>query len=68
MENKIIIVLLLVAIMGWGSLMIKGVDKHEVVECLKWQEQAEIYPNFYLTEWQKMQCDYHEITIEAPVY
>ncbi len=67
MENKITIVLVAVAIVGWGFLMIKGADKHERVECLKWQEQAEMYSNFYLTEWQKAQCDYHEIEINAPV-
>lgn len=44
-----------------------GIDKNEIVECDSWSAQAAQYSNFYLTQWQKDQCDAHGITINAPV-
>lgn len=44
-----------------------SVSRSEVVDCLKWQSYAEAYPNFWLTQWQKEQCDAHNITVNAPV-
>lgn len=52
---------------GFLSLVNKSFDKSEVVECLKWQNYAKNMPAFYLTDWQKEQCDRHDITINAPV-
>lgn len=45
----------------------EGLNRHEVAECLEWQQWADEYQGFYLTEWQKAQCDHYEITIDAPV-
>jgi len=33
-----------------------ALHRQEVHECLTWQEQAEQYPAFYLTDWQEEQC------------
>lgn len=44
-----------------------GLDAHEQYECRVWQQQAEDYPLFYQTGWQKEQCDHHGIIINAPV-
>lgn len=50
-----------------AALMLMGVKNEEKVSCHKWQTQATEYPDFYLTEWQKEQCDAHGIEINAPV-
>lgn len=47
--------------------VIVGVNRTERVECFKWKEQAKTFPAFYITQWQKEQCDYNGITIDAPV-
>tara|TARA_B100000508_G_scaffold125777_1_gene109944 strand:+ start:1235 stop:1435 length:201 start_codon:yes stop_codon:yes gene_type:complete len=38
-------------------------DRAERADCYKWQEQAQVYPSFYLTDWQEAQCDYHQISV-----
>jgi len=43
--------------------MLEGIDKTERVECYKWQRYAKEFPNFYLTDWQKAQCDAHGIRV-----
>lgn len=52
-----------------GVVMLFGysIDKTESSECLKWQQQADVYPLFYLTKDEKVQCDAHKIIINAPV-
>lgn len=46
-----------------------GLDRNEMVECNKWQAQAEEFPArvYYIAQWQKDQCDAHGITINASV-
>jgi len=50
-----------------SALMLMGMKNEEKVSCHKWQTQATEYPGFYLTQWQKEQCDAHGIQINAPV-
>ena len=59
--------LFLLAVTVAFSLIIHGMDKQEIVDCLEWKEQAEQYPNFWLTPSQESQCDYHKIEIDAPI-
>jgi quinol-cytochrome oxidoreductase complex cytochrome b subunit len=40
-----------------------GLIKHEINECEKWKTEAEIYPDYYLLEWQKKQCEYLGISL-----
>lgn len=40
-----------------------GVNKHEINECLKWKEEAEKYPDYWLTDYQREQCEYHGIEL-----
>lgn len=39
------------------------------LECRKLQDQARVYTGqgFYITEGEKLQCDYYEMPIDAPV-
>ena len=46
---------------------LKGVEKQEKVECLKWQEEAKIYDDYYITKWQDEQCRHYGIKIDAPI-
>lgn len=40
-----------------------AISKNEVIECMKWKEQAQTLAEFYLTQWQVNQCEAHNITI-----
>lgn len=44
-----------------------GLGSSEKNECVKWREQSKQYKEFYLTKWQKDQCDHYNISIDAPV-
>ena len=59
----ILIILFAVFLIGLG----KALDAHEQVECYKWQQQASQFEGYYLTDWQKQQCDHHNIIINAPI-
>lgn len=61
------IILLLVVIVGIVSLIFYGVKKTEKYECQLWSTQAKEYPNYYITQWQKNQCDHYNIDIGAKV-
>ena len=54
-----------------GAVMIAGIEKafliQEENECMQWQEQAKEFPSFYLTTYQKEQCDRHRIDIDARI-
>jgi hypothetical protein len=64
--DKIINITLIAIIIGLLIIVVVvGHNKQAKAECLKWQEQAEIYPDFFLADWQKAQCDYHGILIET---
>lgn len=44
-----------------------GFNKHERVECLKWEKEAKEYPQYYILEWQNEQCSKYDIKIDALV-
>ena len=48
-----------------GCTLGVGIKNHERKECYEWQKQAREYPGFYLTDWQKEQCDHYSIKIEV---
>lgn len=52
---KIIVVTLLFA--SALLLTVRAVKITERNECAKWQQQAKEYKNFYLTNWQRAQCE-----------
>jgi hypothetical protein len=43
----------------------KGVERQEKYECYKWQYEAGQYENYYLADWQKLQCYHYNIDINA---
>ena len=49
------------------TVMTSAMNRSDNVQCLRWQSDATSYPGYYLTKWQKMQCDAHNIQINAPV-
>lgn len=57
-----IIVTIAVTLMISDSLF-----KTEKFECYQLQNQAGEYTDFYITQWQKDQCDSYDIIINAPV-
>lgn len=69
LTNAIVAVIIIGTILGFVQMISAGlISRGEQHECRKWAKQAEVYrPQFYLTEWQKNQCDYHGIEINAPV-
>lgn len=70
--KKIITTLLLtifalIGLFGTVKLIIEGVRKNEVVDCLTWKDQAETFPNYFLLKWQDEQCRAHGIVIDTTV-
>jgi len=57
----------IVLIVGAVALFIHAIsysaNRQEKKECYNWQNQAQIYPSFYLLEWQKQQCDHWGIDV-----
>ena len=43
------------------------IEKEERLECLQWKEWSKEIKRYYLTSWQKEQCDNRGININAPV-
>jgi len=61
MENFIKVLAGTVAVMILGAVGIflaeQGLQRHERAECLQWQKEAQSIDNYYLTDWQKEQCE-----------
>ena len=55
------------SVLGLSYTMANGLKRAERVECYEWHRQSQQFVGFYLTEWQKAQCDHHGINIVAPV-
>lgn len=56
-----------VLLVGVAIIFIDSVSKSEALECLKLQDQAEQYPSFFVTQWQKEMCDSRGLPVNAPV-
>ncbi len=66
------ITLVTVPVMFWmiletTSALESAAQKEERNECIQWQKQAKEINVFYLTPWQKEQCDVVGVKIDAPV-
>lgn len=67
MSNTTAIILAVLAAGIMIAAAVYGAGKSDRVDCIKWQHEAQQYPGFYLTTWQKQQCDYWNIKVAAPV-
>jgi len=57
---------LMVAVISLAVVMIyNSINSSEKNECNKWKVQSTQYVGFYLTQWQKDQCDVHDIIIDT---
>ncbi|MDE2105252.1 MAG: hypothetical protein KGL39_48955, partial [Patescibacteria group bacterium] len=60
MEKSLSIILwIAVALSGLTILVIvvaTAMNMNEIGECTRWARDAERYPEYYLTHWQKAQC------------
>lgn len=63
--TKISLIIVLVWFLVKGLLI--GLEINEKAECMKWLEYSKTYPDFYLLEWQKKQCDNYGIQINSKV-
>jgi len=61
---KEFIILLLVAVVLLFVVSWFAIEKHEKLECLKWQREARIYTNYYFTDWQIQQCQHYGVELK----
>lgn len=52
---------------GLITAILVGTSASENAECIKWSQEADAYPGFFLAKWQKDQCDAHGVIINAAV-
>lgn len=45
----------------------EALNRVEVSECMKWEQEAIEYPQYFIKQWQADQCKAHDIIINAPV-
>lgn len=71
MEKALNIILWTAVILTGSTVLIitvmTAMNVREIGECTRWNREAGRYPGYYLTQWQKDQCDAHAIFINAPV-
>lgn len=53
----------LIFTLAFGSAIVYALNKQEVIDCLKWQNEAQEYSDYYLLDWQSAQCEAHGIKI-----
>jgi len=59
-----ICIIAMAALIGAGEY---GVRAGETNECRQWAREAKEYPGYYITGWQKMQCEARGIKVDARV-
>ena len=64
MKEEIILIVIVVVFLIVGGI---GLKVQERSECLQWEAQAEQYSDYYITKWQKDQCDNYKVEIKAPI-
>lgn len=67
MKKLFEIVFVLVLAVVFGYFVNQGIDRQEVVDCLKLEQQSKDFDLFFLTANEKAMCDSHGIIIVAPV-
>ncbi|MBI5079155.1 hypothetical protein HZB06_00550 [Candidatus Wolfebacteria bacterium] len=68
MEKVGIFVIFAAILVVTGIVFFASMEGAERADCRRWQQQAKDAPNvFFLLPWQKAQCDYWSIKVDAPV-
>lgn len=67
-EVAIYAIVVLAAVLVLYTAAENGVDKQEQVACHRLDQQSQDHKGFWITESQKIMCDYHGIFIDAPLY
>lgn len=74
-QDKVLAVVLLLAMLAFFGMAMYHIshfalavvthveEARATAECLKWEDQAKMLPNFYLTEAEQAQCDYYNIQV-----
>jgi len=52
---KTILIIILSSVI-FALILNMGINKEMKSECIKWEEQEELFSDFYWTDWQLMQC------------
>ena len=70
-RKNIEIIILITLVITSGLLLFYELESRlqlgEKAECNKWVRYSEEYSDFYLTEWQREQCDTVGVEINVPV-
>ena len=66
MKTSVAIALIAIVLIGAFVWSLKtGIEKSEVVECNKLEDQSKVFPNWFATEWQVEMCKAHNIDLSA---
>ncbi len=60
MKTTIIVIL---AIVAFSFISLRGIENTERAECIKWQEQAKEIQDYWITKWQADQCEKYNIKV-----
>ena len=62
---KVVVVVAFAALFAYALNI--GLQRQELVTCIKLKSYSQTYPLFYLTETEKAMCDAHGVYIDAPI-
>jgi hypothetical protein len=60
MKTIIQLCITIIVICLFLTIMSIGIERQIKHECMVWEEQAKLYPNFYYTPLQAKQCNIYE--------
>lgn len=66
-KTTITTLLIIATLLGFVWVLNYGLNKSEIAECMKLEQQSTEYKNFYLTDIENQMCTAHGFKINAPV-
>jgi len=66
-EGIMMLFIAFIVVAGLGWIALTALNNKEIYECKTWAGDAVQYSEFYIVKWQKVECDSHQIIINAPV-
>ena len=49
------------------AVFLEAEERRAIAECMKWEAESRVRPEYVLVEWQQAQCQHYGIEIYAPV-